>query len=120
MAAHPDWVAVGTLLPGLRPEQLIYESWVQKESRYRIEWRPRWLILYRDSETRLPVLSTFKDARCDWDWTSNRYPSRVPGPTGSAGTPDTSTRSSPAGTQREGYSSGFSARRVHRVRRAQS
>ena len=60
--------AVSTLLPGFTPEQLICEGWVQKESRLLLEWRARWLVLYRDHVTQLPVLSTFKEARCDWDW----------------------------------------------------
>ena len=59
---------VPTLLPGFTPEQVICEGWVQKESRYRVEWRARWLVLYRDRATKLPVLCTFKEARCNWDW----------------------------------------------------
>ena len=74
MAAHPHWLEVPTLLPGLTPEQLIYESWAQKESRYRVEWRTRWLVLYRDHVTRLPVLCTYKEARCDWDWAAMPEP----------------------------------------------
>ena len=49
------------------PEELICEGWVQKESRLLLEWRTRWLVLYRDHVSQLPVLCTFKDARCDWD-----------------------------------------------------
>ena len=43
------------------------EGWVQKESRLLLEWRTRWLVLYRDHVSQLPVLCTFKEARCDWD-----------------------------------------------------
>ena len=65
---------VSTLLPGFTPEQLICEGWVQKESRLLLEWRARWLVLYRDHVTHLPVLCTFKEARCDWDWAAMPEP----------------------------------------------
>ena len=65
---------VSTLLPGFTPEQLICEGWVQKESRLLLEWRARWLVLYRDHLTHLPVLCTFKEARCDWDWAAMPEP----------------------------------------------
>ena len=65
---------VSTLLPGFTPEQLICEGWVQKESRLLLEWRARWLVLYRDHVTQLPVLCTFKEARCDWDWAAMPEP----------------------------------------------
>ena len=51
----------------LMPESLMCEGWVQKESRLLLEWRTRWLVLYRDHVSQLPVLCTFKEARCDWD-----------------------------------------------------
>ena len=65
---------VSTLLPGFTPEQLVVEGWVQKESRLLREWRARWLVLYRDHVTQLPVLCTFKEARRDWDWAAMPEP----------------------------------------------
>ena len=56
-----DEVHVAELLPGLPPERLILEGWVRKESRVRGEWRKRWLVLYRDSVTQLPMLASYAD-----------------------------------------------------------
>ena len=46
---------------------ILHEGWVDKESKYLGRWRPRWLVLFRDRASHLPVLCTFKDARHVWD-----------------------------------------------------
>ena len=54
--------------PGRRETAMIlHEGWADKESRYLGRWRPRWLVLFRDNQSQLPALCTFKQARCDWD-----------------------------------------------------
>ena len=46
--------------------EILHEGWAQKESRHLGLWRPRWLVLFRDRRSQLPVLCTFKHARADW------------------------------------------------------
>ena len=46
---------------------ILHEGWVDKESKYLGRWRPRWLVLFRDRASHLPVLCTFKHARHMWD-----------------------------------------------------
>ena len=45
---------------------ILHEGWVDKESKYLGRWRPRWLVLFRDRASHLPVLCTFKEARHEW------------------------------------------------------
>ena len=58
------------MLPCLTLEQMIggKEGWVLKKSRSLGEWRPRWLILFRERETGVPWLCTFKVPRTEWAW----------------------------------------------------
>ena len=46
---------------------ILHEGWVDKESKWLGRWRPRWLVLFRDRHSRLPVLCTFKEARHAWE-----------------------------------------------------
>ena len=46
--------------------EILHEGWAQKESRHLGLWRPRWLVLFRDRRSQLPVLCTFKSCRADW------------------------------------------------------
>lgn len=60
---------VETQLGGLNRQEtaeILHEGWAQKESRHLGLWRPRWLVLFRDRRSQLPVLCTFKRSRADW------------------------------------------------------
>ena len=84
----------------LMPESLMCEGWVQKESRLLLEWRTRWLVLYRDHVSQLPVLCTFKEARCDWDLAAMPEPTEridlVGCSCGIQADPSSSTKTSPS------------------------
>lgn len=45
---------------------ILYEGWVEKASEHLGQWRQRWLILFVDKSSGLPVLCTFKDSRHSW------------------------------------------------------
>ena len=45
---------------------IIYEGWVHKESKHLGAWRRRWLVLFRDQRSQLPVLCSFKASRTEW------------------------------------------------------
>ena len=47
-------------------DYVLIEGWADKESRHFGFWRKRWLVLFSDHKTQLPMLCTFEQERSRW------------------------------------------------------